>query len=70
MTNADLRLIDADRRDAFDFFAERYDQQLVAGYSRSQPDGSLRTYMPDYDDLQRGALPPPSIGGARRSGGL
>jgi hypothetical protein len=70
MTNADLRLIDADRRDAFDFFAERYDQQLVAGYSRSQPDGSLRTYMPDYDDLRRGALPPPSIGGARRSGGL
>ena len=54
MTNSDLRLIDADRTDPFEFFAEQYNQQLVAGYSRSQPDGSLRTYMPDYGDLARG----------------
>lgn len=70
MTNSDLRLIDADRTDPFEFFAEQYNQQLVAGYSRSQPDGSLRTYMPDYGDLARGPLRPPPIGGARRSGGL
>jgi hypothetical protein len=70
MTNSDLRLIDVDRADPFDFFAERYNEQLVAGYSRSQPDGSLRTYVPDYGDLTRGSLPAPRIGGARRTGGL
>jgi hypothetical protein len=71
MTDTDLRLIDADRRDPFDFYAERYNDQLVAGYSRNTPTGALRTYMPDYEDLSRGRLPPPRmVGGARRGGGL
>ncbi|MGH9314200.1 MAG: hypothetical protein ACRD1S_13510 [Vicinamibacterales bacterium] len=70
MTNTDLRLIDADRRDPFEFYAERYNDQLVAGYSRNTPDGALRTYMPDYEDRSRGPLPPPALGGARRRGGL
>jgi hypothetical protein len=53
MTDADLRLIDADPRDPFDFFPARYQRQLVAGYSKNTPAGGLRTLMPDYDDLTR-----------------
>jgi hypothetical protein len=53
MTDADLQLIDADPRDPFDFWPERYQQQLVAGYSRNTASGALRTTMPDYDDLPR-----------------
>jgi hypothetical protein len=54
MVNADLRLIDADAGDPFEFFPAQYDRQLVAGYSKNTPEGALRTYMPDYTDLQRG----------------
>jgi hypothetical protein len=64
MSDADLQLIDADPRDPFDFYAERYNDQLVAGYSRNTPSGALRTYMPDYDDLPRlkaGRLSPPVL---------
>jgi hypothetical protein len=53
MTEADLRLIDADPRDPFDFYPAEYQRQLVAGYSRNTPGGGLRTFMPDYDDLVR-----------------
>lgn len=54
MVEADLRLIDADPRDPFDFFPAEYQRQLVAGYSRNTASGGLRTFMPDYDDLERG----------------
>jgi hypothetical protein len=53
MDDADLQLIDADPRDAFGFFPARYQRQLVAGYSKNTPAGGLRTFMPDYDDLDR-----------------
>jgi hypothetical protein len=53
MTGADLQLIDADPGDPFDFFPARYNRQLVAGYSRNTPEGGLKTYMPDFDDLRR-----------------
>ena len=49
--NADLQLIDADPSDAFDFYPEKYNDQLVAGYSRNTPEGALRTMMPDYSDV-------------------
>jgi hypothetical protein len=55
MHDADLRLIDADPRDAFDFDAALYTEQLVAGYSRNTSSGALRTYLPDHDDLPRPA---------------
>ena len=51
MSNADLQLIDADERDAFDFYPAKYNTQLVAGYSKNTPSGGLRTYMPDLDDV-------------------
>lgn len=53
MRDADLRLIDADPRDPFDFYPAKYDRQLVAGYSKNTVRGGLRTFMPDYDDLAR-----------------
>lgn len=53
MSDADLKLIDMDPRDPFDFYSERYNEQLVAGYSKNTPDHALRTYMPDYSDLPR-----------------
>ena len=61
MSDADLQLIDTDLRDPFDFFPDRYKDQLVAGYSKNTPRLGLKTFMPDFDDLQRRAtdLRPP-----------
>jgi len=53
MANADLQLIDADPSDPFDFYPEKYHEQLVAGYSRNTPDGALRTTMPDYNKIPK-----------------
>lgn len=53
MSDADLKLIDMDPKDPFDFYSERYNEQLVAGYSKNTPDHALRTYMPDFNDLPR-----------------
>jgi hypothetical protein len=53
MSGSDLQLIDADERDAFDFYPEKYNAQLVAGYSKNTPAGGLKTYMPDYNDIGR-----------------
>jgi hypothetical protein len=53
MSEADLKLIDMDSRDPFDFYSARYNEQLVAGYSKNTADHALRTYMPDFSDLHR-----------------
>ncbi len=53
MRDADLQLIDADPADPFDFFPARYNAQLVAGYSKNTPAKGLKTYMPDFADLQK-----------------
>jgi hypothetical protein len=53
MTDTDLKLIDMDPKDPFDFFTARYNDQLVAGYSKNTPQHALRTYMPDFNDLKR-----------------
>src|SRR6476660_9336996 len=52
MTEADLKLIDMDPRDPFDFYSAKYNEQLVAGYSKNTIDHALRTYMPDFNDIQ------------------
>jgi hypothetical protein len=49
MHNTDLQLIDDDQRDPFEFSPAGYSKQLVAGYSKTAADGSLRVYMPDLD---------------------
>ena len=61
MSDTDMRLIDADPRDPFDFSPERYQRQLVAGYSKNTPEGGLRVYMPDYDEAARTDLRPAAV---------
>ena len=58
MTDADMQLIDANPRNPFDFYPERYITQLVAGYSKNTKSGGLKVYMPDYADATRGASVP------------
>ena len=48
MTDADMQLIDADPRNAFDFYPAKYEDQLVAGYSRNTRRKGLQVVMPDY----------------------
>jgi hypothetical protein len=52
MTETDLELVDQDPRDPFDFSVDRWNEQLVAGYSKTTADRGLRAYMPDYNDLR------------------
>ena len=53
MTETDLELIDEDPRDAFDFSVDRWNEQLVAGFSKITPQRGLKAHMPDYNDLPR-----------------
>jgi hypothetical protein len=53
MTDTDLELIDQRPQDPFDFFQDRYNEQLVAGYSKNTPSHGLKVYMPDYRTLHR-----------------
>jgi hypothetical protein len=53
MSNTDLELVDEDPKDAFDFSADRWNDQLVAGYSKNTPSRGLKAHMPDYSDLRR-----------------
>jgi hypothetical protein len=51
MTETDLELVDEDPRDAFDFSVDRWNEQLVAGYSKITSTRGLKAHMPDYNDL-------------------
>lgn len=53
MHDSDLTMIDMDPSDAFDFYLDHYQEQLVAGYSKSTPNYGLRAYVRDYDKLRR-----------------
>jgi hypothetical protein len=52
MTETDLELVDADPRDPFDFSVEHWNEQLVAGYSKTTASRGLRAHMPDHNDLK------------------
>jgi hypothetical protein len=54
MADTDLLLVDADQKDPFDFSPERYNDQLVAGYSKNTRAHGLIVYMPDLNDLGSG----------------
>jgi hypothetical protein len=66
MVSTDLELIDQDPSDPFDFSAPRYNDMLIAGYSRNTSALGLKTYMPDYDDLKAGRPVAHTPGEARR----
>jgi hypothetical protein len=53
MNDVDMQLIDADPTDPFDFFPDHYNDQLVAGYSKTTASGGLRVYMPDYNKISK-----------------
>lgn len=53
MRDSDLIMIDMDPRDPFDFYLDHYQDQLVAGYTKSTPAFGLRAYARDYDKLRR-----------------
>jgi len=52
MHDADLIMIDMDPSDPFDFFLDHYQEQLVAGYTKSTIEYGLRTYTRDYNKLR------------------
>ncbi len=52
MNNADLKIVDANPKDVFDFSLDHYNRQLVAGYSKNTARYGLVTYMPDYYKLR------------------
>jgi hypothetical protein len=51
MHDADLVMIDMDPGDPFDFYLDHYQDQLVAGYTKSTPEYGLRVYTRDYNKL-------------------
>ena len=57
MNNVDMQLIDADPTDPFEFFPDHYNDQLVAGYSKTTASGGLRVYMPDYGKISKRLSP-------------
>lgn len=51
MVDADMEVTDTDASDPFDFFIDRYNDQLIAGWERNMPDYGLYVFMRDYGDL-------------------
>ena len=48
MTEVDMILIDMDPTDPFDFFLERYKDQIAAGYSKISSNSALRIYVQGF----------------------
>ena len=57
MNDTDMRLIDADPTNAFDFSPDHYKGHLVAGYSKTTPSGGLLVYMPDFTKISKSLTP-------------
>jgi hypothetical protein len=53
MNESDLILIDMDPKDPFDFYLDRYKDQLAAGYTKTTLDFGLRVYTRDYNKLHK-----------------
>lgn len=54
MHGADLMIVDADPDDPFEFYLQDYQEQLVAGHSRTLPDAGLLVVMADHPDAAGG----------------
>ena len=59
MVATDLLILDDDPGDPFDFFLDRYNEQLVAGYNRNTMDHGLIVHMPDLGDIGKKPLSVP-----------
>jgi hypothetical protein len=53
MTDVDMILIDMDPADPFDFFLDRYKDQIAAGYSKISSSSALRIYVRDFNKLRK-----------------
>ncbi len=53
MVDADMQIIDLDPADPFQFSIDKYNTQLVAGYSKNTPNNGLVVFMPDLATAQR-----------------
>ena len=53
MTATDLELVDMDPKDPFDFSVDGWNEQLVAGYSKTTRSRGLKAHMPDFNDLKK-----------------
>jgi hypothetical protein len=51
MTDVDMTLIDMDPTDPFDFFLDRYKDQIAAGYSKISSNSALRIFVKDFNKL-------------------
>jgi hypothetical protein len=58
MNGADLLLVDGDPQNAFDFFQDRYLDQLVAGQAKITRSNGLIVYMPDFRTVAHKPTPP------------
>ncbi|HEU4630730.1 MAG TPA: hypothetical protein VFS08_13345 [Gemmatimonadaceae bacterium] len=58
MVRADMQIVDLHPADPFDFSVDRYNAQLVAGYSKNQPDMGLEVFMPDLGMVDGGLEAP------------
>ena len=57
MVDADMQVGDSDPSDPFDFYIDRYNDQLVAGFVRNQPNYGLLVFMRDFSDVGKPARP-------------
>jgi hypothetical protein len=57
MSDTDLVLIDPAPKDPFDFYLDRYKDQLVAGYTKTTPSFGLNVYMVDFNKLKQKMAP-------------
>lgn len=55
MVHADMQIVDLDPATPFEFSIDRYNDQLVAGYSRNHADLGIEVYMPDITRVTPGA---------------
>jgi hypothetical protein len=51
MHDAELRIVDLDPSDPFDFSFSGMNHQLAAGYAKLSEDGGLTAYAPDFPDI-------------------
>jgi hypothetical protein len=51
MVDADMQVVDTDPSDPFDFDIDRYNDELIEGFTRNQPDYGLFVFMRDFNDL-------------------
>jgi len=51
MVDADMQVTDTDPSDPLDFFIDRYNDELVEGFTRNQSNYGLLVFMRDFNDV-------------------